>query len=79
MDSQRGQVREGRLERQGSGLRESARYEFETAPARRRLKARLFLCADVWDEKETNERKDGQRPGFSDQQEPTGLELLIWK
>lgn len=77
MAAQRGEVREGRLERQGSGLRESARHEFESAPARRRLPARLFLREDVWDEEKTDEREDGQRPELADQQEPAGVELLI--
>ena len=67
MAEERGQVREGWLERKGSGLRESARHEFETAPARRRLPARLFLCEDEWNEKEVDQRKDGQRPKFAHQ------------
>jgi len=61
MAEERRQVREGRLERQGSGLRESARYELETSPAGRRLAQRLILCADGWHEEETNERQDSQR------------------
>jgi hypothetical protein len=68
MAEERGQVREGRLERQGSGLRESARHEFETAPARRRLPARLFLCEDEWHEKEADLRKDRQRSRLTNQQ-----------
>jgi len=66
MAEERGQVREGRLERQRSGLRESARHEFETAPARRRLPARLFLCEDEWNEKEADLRQDRQRPKLTD-------------
>jgi len=61
MAEERGQVREGRLERQRSSLCKSARHEFETAPARRRLPARLFLCEDEWHEKEANQREDGKR------------------
>ena len=67
MAEERGQEPQGRLERQGSGLRESARHEFETAPARRRLPARLFLCEDEWNEKEAHQCKDSQRPGLTDQ------------
>jgi len=76
MDSQRRQEPRGWLERQGTGLRESARHEFETAPARRRLPARLFLCEDEWHEKEANQREDGERSKLAHQQKPTGLELL---
>jgi len=68
MAEERGQIREGRLERQGSGLRESARYELETSPAGRRLSQRLILCKDGRHEEETNERQDSQRSGFTDQQ-----------
>jgi len=76
MAEERRQVREGRLERQGSGLRESARHELETSPAGRRLTARLLLCKDEWYEEEADQRKDGQRPKLTDQQKPTGVELL---
>ena len=76
MAEERGQIREGRLERQGSGLRESARYELETSPAGRRLTARLFLCKDEWHEEEANLCQDSQRPELTYQQEPTGVELL---
>ena len=76
MATQRGEVREGWLERQGTGLREGARHEFETSPARRRLPARLFLREDEWHEKEANQREDGERPELAHQQKPTGLELL---
>jgi hypothetical protein len=67
MAEERRQVREGRLERQGSGLRESARYELETSPAGRRLTARLLLCKDEWHEEEANQRQDSQRPELTDQ------------
>jgi hypothetical protein len=59
MAEERRQIGEGWLKCQGSGLREKARHEFETAPARRRLPARLFLCEDDWDEKEADERENG--------------------
>ena len=62
MATQRRQVRKGWLERQGASLREKARDELETAATRRRLKARLFLCKNEWDEKEIDIRKNGERP-----------------
>jgi hypothetical protein len=58
MDSERRAEPQRRLERQGSSLREKARYELETAPARRRLSQRLFLCEDGRDEKEVDIPKD---------------------
>jgi hypothetical protein len=76
MAEERRQVREGRLERQRPSLRESARYELEGSPARRRLTPRLFLRADEWNEKETHQCKDSQRSELAYQQEPTGVELL---
>ena len=62
MATQRRQIREGWLERQGASLREKARDELETAATRRRLKERLFLRTHVWDEKETDIRKNSERP-----------------
>jgi len=62
MDTQRRQVREGWLERQGASLREKARDELETAATRGRLKARLFLRPYEWDEKEIDIRKNSERP-----------------
>ena len=62
MDAQRRQIGEGRLERQGPSLREKARDELETAATRGRLKARLFLRSYEWDEKETDIRKNSERP-----------------
>ena len=76
MAEERRQVREGRFKRQGTSLRESARYELEGSPARRRLPARLFLCEDGRDEKEANECKDSQRSGFTHQESFEGMELL---
>jgi hypothetical protein len=76
MDSQRRQIREGRLERQGPSLSQKARDEFETSPAGRRQQARLFLRKDDWDEEKTYQREDGQRSEFAYKQEPSGLELL---
>jgi hypothetical protein len=56
-----------RIERQGARLRQKARHEFETAPARRRLPQGLFLCEDGRDEVEANVRKDRQRPRLTHQ------------
>ena len=64
------------FERQGAGLRQKARDEFETSPAGRRQQARLFLRKDEWDEEKTYQREDGQRSEFAYKQEPSGLELL---
>ncbi len=81
MDAQRRQVREGRLERQGSGLLQRSKpgeAGSEGSTTRGRQQARLFLCEDEWHEKEANQREDGQRPQLADQQEPAGVELLTW-
>jgi hypothetical protein len=77
MDSQRRQEPRGRLERQGESLGKKARHELETSPARRRQQARLLLRKDDWDEEETYQREDGERPELSYQQKPEGLEVLI--
>ena len=61
MDTQRRQEPQWWPERQGTRLGEKARYELETAPARRRQQARLLLRKDDWDEKEAYQRKDGKR------------------
>jgi len=61
MAEKRRQIGEGWLERQGASLREKARDELETAATRRRIKARLLLCKDVWDEEKTNIRKNSER------------------
>jgi len=62
MAEKRRQIGEGWLERQGASLREKARDELETAATRRRIKARLLLCEDVWDEEKANIRKNSERP-----------------
>jgi len=76
MAEERRQVREGRLERQGASLCQSARHELETSPAGRRLTARLLLCKDEWHEEEVDFRQNRQRSKLTYQQEPAGLELL---
>ena len=80
MATQRGQVRKGRLECQGAGVLqqgEPRQARLEGSTARGRLTPRLFLRKNVWDEKETDERENGQRPELADQQKPAGVELLI--
>jgi len=47
MAEERRQVREGWLECQGSRLREKARHELETSPARRRLPEKYVTKSDV--------------------------------
>ena len=79
MATQRGQVREGRLERQRSSLlqqSEPRQARPEGSTARGRQQARLFLRPYEGDEIETDKREDGQRPKLADQQEPAGMELL---
>jgi hypothetical protein len=76
MDSQRRQESQWWPERQGAGLSQKARDEFETSPAGRRQQARLLLRKDDWSQKEVDEREDGERPEFPYKQEPSGLELL---
>jgi hypothetical protein len=62
MATQGRQEPQGRLERQGASFCEKRRDELETAATRRRIKARLFLCKDEWNEKEADIRKDSERP-----------------
>jgi hypothetical protein len=62
MDTQRRQEPQRRLERQGPSLCETRRAQLETAATRGRLKARLFLRKDEWNEKETDIRKNSERP-----------------
>jgi hypothetical protein len=66
MDKERRQEPKGWLEREGAGLCEKARYELETAPARRWRTPRLFLRQNDRDEEEINERENGQRPELTD-------------
>ena len=65
MDKERGQVREGRVERQRSRLCEGPRYESKAATTRGRLKARLFLREDEWHEEKVNVREDRERSKLS--------------
>jgi hypothetical protein len=62
MATQGRQEPQRRLERQGASLCEKTRDELEAASTRRRLKARLFLRKDEWDEKEVNILKNSERP-----------------
>ena len=79
MAEERGQVREGRLERQRPCFlqqSQSGQAGTKSPPTRGRVPARLFLRSDEWHEKEVDQRKDGQRPEFTYQQKPAGVELL---
>jgi len=62
MAEKRRQESEWGLKRQRASLCEERRAQLETAATRRRIKARLFLCKDEWDEKEADIRKDSERP-----------------
>jgi hypothetical protein len=62
MDTQRRQEPQRRLERQGASICETRRAQLETASTRGRLKARLFLRKDEWDEKEVNILRNSERP-----------------
>jgi hypothetical protein len=62
MATQRRQIREGWLERQGASLREKARDELETAATRRRIKKRLILRQNVRHEEKIDIRKNSERP-----------------
>ena len=82
MAAQRRQVREGRLECQGAGLLQQSKPRqagSEGSTARGRQQARLFLRPHEGNEGKIDKREDGQRPELTDQQEPAGVELLIWK
>jgi hypothetical protein len=62
MDTQRRQEPQRRLERQGASICETRRAQLETTSTRGRLKARLFLRKDEWNEKEIDIRKNSERP-----------------
>jgi len=62
MAESRRQESEWRFKRQGQSLCEERRSQLETTSTRGRLKARLFLCKDEWNEKETDIRKNSERP-----------------
>jgi hypothetical protein len=62
MDSQGRQEPQRRLERQGASICETRRAQLETTSTRGRLKARLFLRKDEWNEKEVNILKNSERP-----------------
>jgi hypothetical protein len=62
MAAQRRQEPQRRLECQGASLCEERRAQLETASTRRRLKARLFLRKDEWNEEKINILKTSERP-----------------
>jgi len=79
MAEERGQIREGRLKRQGPSLlqqSQSGQAGTEGSTARGRPTPRLLLRKDEWHEEKTDKREDGQRPELTYQQKPTGVELL---
>jgi hypothetical protein len=61
MAEERGKESQGWIERQGTGLRESARYELETSPAGRRLKKEVVLRQNVRDEEKADKRQNRER------------------
>ena len=70
MAEERGQVREGRLERQRPSLVQRGQpreTRIEAASTRGRLTARLLLRPYGRHEEEADQREDSQRPGFTDQ------------
>jgi hypothetical protein len=62
MDAQGRQEPQRWFKRQGASLCEERRSQLETTSTRGRLKARLFLCKDEWNEKEIDIRKNSERP-----------------
>ena len=78
MDTQRGQVREGRFERQRARLLQQSQpreagAEGPRAQAKdreRRSEAKVLLRQNVWDEVQVDEFKDSQRPEQPYKQEP---------
>jgi hypothetical protein len=62
MATQGRQESQWRFKRQGPSLCEERRAQLETSSTRGRLKARLFLRKNEWDEKEADIRKNSERP-----------------
>ena len=80
MATQRGEVREGRLERQGPGLLQQGKPREAGAEApstRGRQTPRLFLRPYGRHEEEADRREGQERPELPHKQKPSGLELLI--
>jgi len=80
MATQRGQIREGRLERQGTGLVQqgkSRQARTESTSTRGRQTPRLFLRPNGRHEEEADRREGQERPQLPYKQKPSGLELLI--
>jgi len=70
MAEERGEVREGRFERQRTGFLQRGKPRetgTETSSTRGRLTPRLLLRPHEGDEREADQRKDSQRSGFTDQ------------
>jgi hypothetical protein len=61
MAEERGKESQWWVERQGTGLRESARHELETSPAGRRRKEEVVLRTYVRDEEKADKRQNRER------------------
>ena len=61
MAEKRRQKPEWGAEREGPRFREERRAQLETTSTRRRIKERLLLRKDDWDEEETYVRENGKR------------------
>jgi hypothetical protein len=61
MATQRREESERRLKRQGSGIRKEGGDEFKASPTRGRIKEKVLLCANDWNERKANFCKDGTR------------------
>jgi len=69
MAEERGQEPKWWLERQGPGFlqrRQSGETRIKAPSTRGRLKARLFLREDEWNEEEADQREDRERPKLPD-------------
>jgi hypothetical protein len=69
MDEERRQEPKGRLERKGTGFlqrSQSGETRAKASSTRGRLKARLFLREDEWNEEEADQREDRERPKLPD-------------
>ena len=75
MDSQRGQIRKGWLECQGTGFVQQSQSRetwIESTSTRGRQTPRLFLRPYGRHEEEADQREDGQRSELTHQQKPSG-------
>jgi hypothetical protein len=61
MAEERGKESQWWVERQGAGLRESARHELESSPAGRRRKEEVILRTYVRNEEKADKRQNRER------------------